>query len=324
MTGALLPGTVLGMLGGGQLGRMFILAARRLGYRVNVFVPEDDSPAGQIADQVVRAAYDDVDALERFARGVSVVTFEFENVPAATTAAVARHAVVRPAGALLEMTQDRQREKQALQRLGLPVADFLTISDASELTAARESFSGRGVLKTASWGYDGKGQRLVEGPAELDAAWKDIGSQRAVLESWVPFEREISVVGARGVDGSIALYDPFENAHSNHILDVTTFPARVSEATRRDALEIARTILEQLDYVGVLCVELFHLADGKLVVNELAPRPHNSGSSDDRRARDVSVRATGSRGLRPPSGKRAPDGKGLRDGQPPRRSVGVR
>ncbi len=277
MSEALPPGAVIGMLGGGQLGRMFILAARRMGYRVNVFTPEADSPAGQIADQVVQAEYDDLDAVERFAHDVSVVTFEFENVLAETTSAAARHATVRPSGSLLHTTQHRLREKQALQRLGLPVAGFHSIATQDELVAAQGTFTGRGVLKTASWGYDGKGQCAVAGPEELAGAWKEIGSQPAVLESFVSFEREISVVGARGVDGSIELYEPFENAHANHVLDVTTQPARIDESSRDAALEIARTVLEGLDVVGVLCVEMFHLASGELVVNELAPRPHNSG-----------------------------------------------
>ncbi len=277
MSAPILPGAVLGVLGGGQLGRMFALAARRLGYRVTVFAPEDDTPAGQIADEEVRAPYDDLGAVERFAASVEVVTFEFENVPADTAAAAARHAPVRPAGALLHTTQDRLREKRALRGLGLPVADFAPLERPADLDAARREVPGAGVLKTASWGYDGKGQRRVEGPDALAAAWDELGRARAVLEAFVPFEREVSVVGARGLDGSVALYEPFENAHANHVLDVTSWPARVPPRTRDAALAVARAVLEGLDVVGVLCVELFVLPDGELLVNELAPRPHNSG-----------------------------------------------
>jgi len=273
----ILPGAVLGVLGGGQLGRMFTLAARRMGYRVTVFAPDDGTPAGQIAYQEVHAPYEDLEAVERFARGVSVVTFEFENVPAATAEAAARHAPVRPRGELLHTTQDRLREKRALRALGLPTAGFAALEREQDLASAAEAVPGAGVLKTAAWGYDGKGQRRVAGPGELAAAWRELGGQRAVLEAWVPFEREISVVGARGLDGSVALYEPFENDHADHVLDLTLWPARLPEPTRRRALELARAVLEGLDVVGVLCVEMFLLPGGELVVNELAPRPHNSG-----------------------------------------------
>jgi 5-(carboxyamino)imidazole ribonucleotide synthase len=273
----ILPGAVLGVLGGGQLGRMFTLAARRMGYRITVLAPDDGTPAGQIAYQEVHAPYEDLEAVERFARGVSVVTFEFENVPAATAEAAARHAPVRPRGELLHTTQDRLREKRALRRLGLPVADFAAIEREGDLASAAEAVPGAGVLKTAAWGYDGKGQRRVSGSEGLAGGWRELGGQRAVLEAWVPFEREVSVVGTRGLDGSVALYEPFENAHADHVLDVTLWPARLPEPTRGRALELARAVLEGLDVVGVLCVEMFVLPDGGLVVNELAPRPHNSG-----------------------------------------------
>ena len=277
MTVPILPGAVLGVLGGGQLGRMFTLAARRMGYRVAVLAPEDDTPAGQIAYQEIRAPYEDLDAVERFARSVAVITFEFENVPAATADAAARHAPVRPRGQILHTTQDRLREKRALRSLGLPVAECAAIERADDVDAASGTMRGPGVLKTAAWGYDGKGQRRIAGPAELAGAWRSLGSPRAVLEAWVPFEREISVLGARGLDGKVAVFEPFENSHADHVLDVTVWPARVSEATRTQALEIARAVLAGLDVVGVLCVELFVLRDGSLLVNELAPRPHNSG-----------------------------------------------
>lgn len=277
MSGPILPGATLGVLGGGQLGRMFAIAARRLGYHVRVFAPEEESPGAQAADWHTRASYDDLEAVERFAREVDVVTFEFENVPAATAEAAGRHAPLRPAGELLHTTQDRLREKRALRGLGLPVADFAEIESEADLAAAATAVPGGGVLKTAAWGYDGKGQARVHEVSELGAAWRGLGSPRCVLEAWVPFEREVSVVGARGLDGQLALYEPFENDHANHVLDVTRWPARITPATRDAAHEVARRVFEGLEVVGTLCVELFVLPTGEVLVNELAPRPHNSG-----------------------------------------------
>lgn len=277
MNEPILPGALLGVLGGGQLGRMFALSARRMGYRVAVLSPDGGGPAAQVADRYVHAPYDDLESVESFARDVAVVTFEFENVSAAATEAAARHAPVRPAGSLLHTTQDRLREKTALRELGLPVAPFAPIEAPADVESAAGELSGRCILKTASWGYDGKGQVALDDTRELAAAWRELGSTPAVLEAHVSFERELSIVGVRGIDGSVALYDPFENAHANHVLDVTSFPARLSERSHQEARDIARALLEGLDVVGVLCVELFLLPDGSLVVNELAPRPHNSG-----------------------------------------------
>jgi len=277
MSAPLQPGSVLGVLGGGQLGRMFTLAARRMGYRVTVFAPEDDTPAGQIAFREVRAPYEDLEAVEQFARDVSAVTFEFENIPAATAEAAARHAPVRPAGTLLHLTQDREREKRALTERGLPVTPFAVIRTEEDLLGAMQSVGCPAILKTASWGYDGHGQRRIESAEELLPAWRELGGPAAVLERLVDFEAELSVVGARGLDGRIALYEPVYNRHRNHVLDVTLCPAPVPASVREAALAIAREVLEGFEVVGVLCVELFLLRDGSLVVNELAPRPHNSG-----------------------------------------------
>lgn len=277
MSRPILPGAVLGVLGGGQLGRMFGLAARRMGYRVDVFAPDADSPAGQIADRVVCAQYDDQDAVERFANDVAVVTFEFENVPSATAEAAARHAPVRPAGSLLHLTQNRAREKDGLHGLGLPTAPFAHVPDRAALEPAAAEIGFPAVLKSSASGYDGHGQRRVENAADLAAAWEAVGERPCVLEGFVPFAAELSVVGARGLDGRIALYEPTLNHHRNHILDVSLCPAPVSEAALRRAHEIARAVLEGLEVVGVLCVELFLLDDDTLLVNELAPRPHNSG-----------------------------------------------
>lgn len=275
--GPILPGATLGVLGGGQLGRMFAIAAAQLGYRVAVFTPEGDSPAGQVADHETVAAYDDLDAIRDFARRVQVVTFEFENVPAATVAALSEIVPVRPSARLLHATQHRIREKTALAELGLPVARFAAIETAADLDAALAHVGAPGVLKTAAWGYDGKGQRRVAAAADLATAWADLDSQPAVYEALVPFTAEVSVVGARGLDGSCALYPPVHNVHTDHILDVSVCPAPFDTAVLDNARAMARTVLEGFDVVGVLCVELFVLEDGGLVVNEVAPRPHNSG-----------------------------------------------
>jgi 5-(carboxyamino)imidazole ribonucleotide synthase len=277
MTGALLPGARLGVLGGGQLGRMFALAARRLGYRVGVLAPGSDGPAGQVADLVVDAAYDDLAAVEDFARQVDVLTFEFENVSAAAVEAAARHVPVRPAGSFLHLTQDRAREKEGLRALGLPTAPFAVLREEDDLAAAAKAIGFPAILKTSSWGYDGLGQRRIEDAGGLAAAWEDLDRLPCVLEGLVPFVEELSVVGARGVDGDLALYEPVLNRHERHILDLTLCPAPVAAATLDAAHDIARTILEVHEVVGVLCVELFLLAGGALVVNEIAPRPHNSG-----------------------------------------------
>ncbi len=271
------PGSTLGVLGSGQLGRMFAIAARRMGYRVHTLSPDYDTPTGQVADREIRAGYDDLDAVREFARGVDVVTFEFENVSAAATEAAAAHAPVRPAGSVLHTTQHRLREKGFLAGAGFPVAPFAAVRSLQELQAALSDIGAPAVLKTAGWGYDGKGQVKIMSPEEAAAAWEAIGGQEAVLEAFVDFEREVSVVAARGLDGSFAHFGVIENRHRHHILDVSTAPARVPAGVEREAVGIARGILEGLNVVGVLAVEMFLTRDGRLLVNELAPRPHNSG-----------------------------------------------
>jgi 5-(carboxyamino)imidazole ribonucleotide synthase len=273
----ILPGSVIGVLGSGQLGRMLALAAGRLGYRVHTFSPERDSPTGHVADVEIVGDYDDVDALRRFADGVDAVTFEFENVPSASVAAIAERAIVRPAGSVLHTTQHRAREKSFLSRAGLPVARHALVDTLEALQAAVARLGVPAILKTASFGYDGKGQARIERAEDAAPAWEQIGRQPAVLEAFVDFERELSVVAARGVDGRIAHYGVIENAHARHILDVSVAPARVPPQVERDAIAIARATLEALDVVGVLCVELFLTRDGQVLVNELAPRTHNSG-----------------------------------------------
>jgi 5-(carboxyamino)imidazole ribonucleotide synthase len=271
------PGSTLGVLGSGQLGRMFAVAARRLGYRVHVLSPDDDTPTGQVADLEINASYDDLDAVARFAQGVSVVTFEFENVPAATTDAAERFAPVRPAGAVLHATQNRLREKRFLASIGVPTTPFAAVTSEAELFTAIEQLKLAAVLKTADWGYDGKGQRMIRAAEDAAAAWRDLATNEAILEAFVDYECELSVIGARGIDGRVELYGPLHNDHRDHILDVTYAPFNLPAQTHESALEIARTILTKLEVVGVLCVELFLTRDGKLLVNELAPRPHNSG-----------------------------------------------
>jgi 5-(carboxyamino)imidazole ribonucleotide synthase len=271
------PGATVGVLGSGQLGRMFAIAARRMGYRVHTLSPDTDTPTGQIADREVVAAYDDLDAVRDFARGVDVVTFEFENVSAAATEAAAEHAPVRPAGSVLHTTQHRLREKGFLANAGIPVTPFAPVHSLADLERALTALGTPAVLKTAGWGYDGKGQVKIADPGEAAAAWRTIGEQEAILEAFVDFDREVSVVAARGLDGSFAHFGVIENRHHRHILDVSIAPAAVAPAVERGAVEIARGILEGLDVVGVLCVEMFLGRDGRLLVNELAPRPHNSG-----------------------------------------------
>jgi 5-(carboxyamino)imidazole ribonucleotide synthase len=273
----ILPGSTIGVLGSGQLGRMFTMAARRLGYRVHVLSPNTGTPAGQVADVEIVASYDDLDAIAAFARGVDVVTFEFENVPAETTDAAAAIVPVRPSGLVLHISQQRAREKGYLADKGFPVTPFAWLRQPDDLDAALLTVGLPAVLKTASFGYDGKGQVLIETPDGAREAWHAMGFPEAVLERFIQFDKEVSVVAARGLEGWVVTYPVIENTHVRHILDTSVSPARVPPEVADRAREIARGILETLDVVGVLCVEFFLTADGTLMVNELAPRPHNSG-----------------------------------------------
>ena len=273
----ILPGSTVGVLGSGQLGRMFAIAARRMGYRVHTLSPDDDTPTGQVADREVQAAYDDLDRIRAFAREVDVVTFEFENVPAGTAEAAAEFAPVRPSGRVLYTTQHRLREKTFLSQAGFPVVPFRRVTSLDELLSALNELGYPAVLKTAGWGYDGKGQSKIATVAAAAPAWAALATEEAVLEAFIDFESELSVVAARGLDGQMADFGALANSHVNHILDVTTAPADVPAETAREAIELARRILAELDVVGVLCVEFFLARDGRLFINELAPRPHNSG-----------------------------------------------
>jgi 5-(carboxyamino)imidazole ribonucleotide synthase len=276
MSKPILPGATLGVLGSGQLGRMFAIAARRLGYRVHVLSPEKATPTGQVADKEIQADYDDLDAVAAFAKDVDVVTFEFENVLSETVEAVERHTQVYPAGRILHTTQNRLREKGFLQSIGVPTTPFAAIRCQEDLDVASQSHV-PGILKTAAWGYDGKGQVKIQSIENVDAAWEQIGQSEAILEKFVDFDAELSIVCARGLNGDIAIYGPIANVHENHILSVSTVPAGFPDRVAQEAEKITRAILEEFDYVGTLCVEFFLAKDGRLLVNELAPRPHNSG-----------------------------------------------
>ncbi|KAB2674474.1 MAG: 5-(carboxyamino)imidazole ribonucleotide synthase [Verrucomicrobia bacterium] len=273
----ILPGGTLGILGGGQLGRMLALAARSLGYRVHVYSPEADSPAGQVADVEVVASYDDLDRVRGFARAVDVVTFEFENVPSATSHAAAEVARVRPDGDVLHVTQNRLREKAFLRDHGFPVTPFRRVASRADLAAAVNELGVAAVLKTAAFGYDGKGQQILAPGSDLDAAFDGLHGAEGIHESFVDFEKEISVVAARGVHGEFAAFPVFENAHAHHILDVTFAPAAIPADLAAEAASLAHGILDALDVVGLLTVEMFVTRYDRLVVNELAPRTHNSG-----------------------------------------------
>jgi 5-(carboxyamino)imidazole ribonucleotide synthase len=272
-----LPGSAIGVLGSGQLGRMFAIAARRMGYRVHTLSPDSDTPTGQVADVEINAPYEDLDAVCKFASGVSVVTFEFENVPAETAAAASRCAPVRPSGHVLHTTQHRLREKTFLSQSGLPVAPFRHVQTRAGLPRAAAELGLPAILKSAGFGYDGKGQYRLKSTADFDTAWQAVGEREAVLEACIDFECEISVVAARDFHGNFVHYGAIENQHRNGILDISIAPAPVSRAIVNEAVELARAVLEKLEVVGVLCVEFFVCKDGRLLINELAPRPHNSG-----------------------------------------------
>lgn len=273
----ILPGSTLGVLGSGQLGRMFALSARQMGYRIHVYSPDSDTPAGQIADLEVTAPYDDLDRVRAFAKGVQVVTFEFENVPSDTSHACAERVPVRPDGEVLHTTQNRLREKTFLARHGFPVTEFRRIGSLADLEQAATDLGLPAILKTASFGYDGKGQQRITTREQLPTAYAGLAGTEGILEAQVDFGMEVSVVAARTLDGRFAAFPVFENAHSRHILDITVSPARIPPDLAWQAEVLAQGILEALGVVGLLTVELFVTRDGRLLVNELAPRTHNSG-----------------------------------------------
>ncbi len=277
MTGTPLPaGATIGILGGGQLGRMLSVAAARLGYRTHVFEPSANPPAGDVAHAVTTAPYDDKAALARFAASVDIVTYEFENIPTSALDALDALRPIHPNRRALAVSQDRLTEKAFLSEQGVMTAPFAAVDDAEDLAEAIDEIGCPSILKTRRLGYDGKGQVRLASPADADAALAAMAGAPAILEGFVDFSREVSVIAARGRDGKVAAYDPGENVHREGILRTTTVPARLSGAERTDAVLLAAKILTALNYVGVMGVELF-VTPGGLVVNEIAPRVHNSG-----------------------------------------------
>ncbi len=276
MTDPLPPGSTIGILGGGQLGRMLALAAAPLGLKVVIFDPDEKAPAAQVSAGHVAAAYDDADALAAFAARVDVVTYEFENIPTAALDLLESKLPIRPGRQALAISQDRLSEKTWLQDQGARVAPFADIASEADLAAALEHIGAPAILKTRRFGYDGKGQVRLKGPEDVPSAWEALKGSPAVLEGFVDFDCEISVIGARGLDGSVACFDPGRNLHEDGILRRTTVPAGVPASLTTDAVLLAGRILNALDYVGVLGIEFFVTGDG-LVVNEFAPRVHNSG-----------------------------------------------
>jgi 5-(carboxyamino)imidazole ribonucleotide synthase len=270
------PGGRLGVLGSGQLGRMFALEAARLGYRVHVYSPDEDSPAEQVCARAWVGAYDDTEKIREFAESVDVVTFEFENVPAMTAEIAAGFAPVYPRPAILEIVQNRLREKSFLSQHGFPVPEFRPICSEAEAGASGD-FRFPAILKTATAGYDGKGQTRVGSAGELSAAWVSLGSVDCILEECIDFAFEASAIVARGRDGGTACFPIFRNEHRHHILDTTLCPGGLDPVPESEARQIAEGIVTALDLVGLLCVELFVTKDRRILVNELAPRPHNSG-----------------------------------------------
>jgi 5-(carboxyamino)imidazole ribonucleotide synthase len=271
------PGATIGILGSGQLGRMLALAAARLGFKCHIFAPDRDSPAFDVVRHATFADYTDEQALARFAQSVDVVTYEFENIPACAATFLAARVPVLPDPKVLATTQDRLAEKDFVAGLGIGTAPYAAVATPTELCAALERIGRPAVLKTRRLGYDGKGQATINGGTAQEAAWREVGEQPCILEAFVPFAREVSVVAARGGDGSVACFDVTENEHRDHILKISRVPAAVSDATAQEARRIAETIAEKFGYVGVLAVEMFVLGDGGLLVNEIAPRVHNSG-----------------------------------------------
>jgi 5-(carboxyamino)imidazole ribonucleotide synthase len=277
MGGVILPGNTIGIFGGGQLGRMIAIAAKRMGYRVVVLDPTPDCPAGQVADDEITAPYTDIAAARDLARRCAVVTAEFENVPAETLEAIEPMVPVRPSSRVLRIAQNRIAEKTFLAEHGFPVPNFRSVRSHEELLRAISEIGCPAVLKTATGGYDGKGQVRIEHPDEAERAWERLGKVDCVLEEFVPLEREVSVIVARNLRGEEVVYPVAENTHANHILDTSVMPARIAPELARRAQELARAIAEALGVVGLLCVEMFVAQDSRLLVNELAPRPHNSG-----------------------------------------------
>ncbi|MGD1878347.1 MAG: 5-(carboxyamino)imidazole ribonucleotide synthase [Kiloniellaceae bacterium] len=281
LSGPLAPGATIGILGSGQLGRMAALAAARLGYRCHVYGPEEGAPANQVSDAATVAAYDDIAALTRFAKAVDAVTFEFENIPLATVEVLEKLAPLRPSAAVLSICQHRLREKEFCNGVSVPTTDYRAAEDVDSLRRAVEAIGRPCILKSAELGYDGKGQVRITAETDLEEAWAAMRGHAAqatgIVEAIVPFRVEISVIVARSADGSIGTYVPVENRHKNHILDETIAPANLPAELSDRAEAIARHLAKEMGLIGLLAVEMFVTHDNKVLVNEMAPRPHNSG-----------------------------------------------
>jgi 5-(carboxyamino)imidazole ribonucleotide synthase len=275
----ILPGATIGMMGGGQLGRMFALEARRMGYRLVVLDPGKDTPAAQFCDHHIRAPFEDLDACLELARRSDVVTLEWENADVATLRAMGRHVQIHPSPDVLEVAQHRVREKDAARRLGVLTAEYRAVRSRPELHAALDEIGAPAILKTARMGYDGKGQAVIRGAGDADAAWDALsaGADDFILEAMVPFRMEVSVVCARSASGEIATFPVAENEHRRGILHLSIVPARVDAGIAAEAERVARTLAEGLGVIGLLAVEMFVDGDGRILMNEIAPRPHNSG-----------------------------------------------
>jgi 5-(carboxyamino)imidazole ribonucleotide synthase len=273
MSEVLGPGSTVGILGGGQLGRMLAIAAAQLGLHAHIYCPEDNPPAGEVSAKTSQGTYDDAAKLAAFAAEVDVVTYEFENVPASAVDALEPLVPVRPGRAALAAAQDRIVEKNFLNAAGAPTVPYAAVDDAASLAKALEEIGAPSIIKTRRFGYDGKGQARIMTPADADAALEAMAGAPAILEGFADFRREVSVIAVRGLDGTVAVFDPGENEHSEGILRKTTVPCGPPD----EAFEIAKRILTALDYVGVIGVELFEIKDGALLVNEIAPRVHNTG-----------------------------------------------
>ena len=275
----ILPGATIGMVGGGQLGRMFALEARRMGYRLVVLDPGKDTPAAQFCDHHIRAPFEDLDACLELARRSDVVTLEWENADVSTLRQMSRHVQIHPSPDVLEVAQHRVREKDAARRLGVLTAEYRAVRTREELHAALREIGVPAILKTARMGYDGKGQAVIRAAADAEAAWEALsaGADDFILEAMVPFRMEVSVVCARSASGQVAAFPVAENEHRRGILHLSVIPARIGAAVADEAMRVARTLAEGLGVVGLLAVEMFVDADGRILMNEIAPRPHNSG-----------------------------------------------
>jgi 5-(carboxyamino)imidazole ribonucleotide synthase len=272
-----LPGSTIGILGGGQLGRMFAVAARKMGYRVHTYEPSADSPSGQVSDVEINRPYEDLEALEKFAAEIDVLTYEFENIPATALDHLAGRVPLRPGRDVLYISQNRRREKEFLNSKGFPTAPFRIVTSRDELAAAAAALGTPSVLKTADFGYDGKGQQKLQAESDWTAVWKNHGDRAGVVEKWIDFDAELSVMVARGGDGAVRCFPAGRNTHEHHILATTEVPGLFPESVARRAEDIATEIARALDLVGLLAIEFFLTRSGELLVNELAPRPHNSG-----------------------------------------------